>query len=162
MEISQGTIERFWNYTDKNGPNGCWEWTGCLNDAGYGVLGRGGSKRIIRAHRLAWLIMEGEIPEGMCLCHKCDNRKCVNTSHMFVGTRKDNNLDGRNKGRMSKPPVRLGVDNNKAKLTPDKVRRIRNEYAAGGTSHRKLGRKYGLDHSQIGHIVSGQHWRHIA
>ena len=71
--------------------SGCWEWTGVIGDSGYGVVKR--SKKLLRAHRLAWEYAKGPIPSGMLICHKCDNRKCINPDHLYVGTHQANSDD---------------------------------------------------------------------
>ena len=77
--------------------SGCWEWRGWKHDKGYGLLEV--SKKKVRAHRVAYEGMVGEIPEGLLVCHKCDNPCCVNPDHLFVGTYRDNVLDMHRKGR---------------------------------------------------------------
>lgn len=79
-----------------NEETGCHEWTGVISWKGYG---RYGSKR---AHRLMWQIVKGLIPAGMFVCHSCDNRKCVNINHLFLGTNEDNLNDAKSKGRLKK------------------------------------------------------------
>jgi hypothetical protein len=83
-----------------NENNGCWEWEGTVNQFGYGIAIHN-RKRYV-AHRFSWEILKGEIPDNLFVCHKCDNRKCVNTDHLFLGTQKDNLDDMVQKGRMRK------------------------------------------------------------
>lgn len=89
-------IIRFWNKVNKEGPNGCWEWVGKIKvgkEGGYGIF------RDMRAHRYSWELFNGLIPDKLIICHKCDNRKCVNPDHLFLGTQFDNMKDMTKKGR---------------------------------------------------------------
>lgn len=96
--------ERFWAKVRKGQTRAeCWEWTACLNEAGYGIFGTQ-NKKIDRAHRISYRFYIGQIPEGMFVCHTCDNRKCVNPKHLFLGKNIDNVNDMIRKGRQSVPP----------------------------------------------------------
>jgi hypothetical protein len=97
--------ERFWKHVRKT--DGCWEWEGNIHSKGYGRMEFNlkrvevGKEKIIRvrAHRLSWQLNVGEIPNGIGVLHKCDNRKCVRPEHLFLGTDKDNYEDAIAKGR---------------------------------------------------------------
>ena len=88
-------MERFWAKVDKSGD--CWLWTASKTKEGYGYFRFDGAMR--KAHRMSWLLTNGEIPEGMLVCHTCDNPSCVNPKHLWLGTNRDNMDDMNAKGR---------------------------------------------------------------
>jgi len=141
-------------------PNsGCWLWTSTLNDSGYGVLMRriNGKSTPLRAHRVSWEVHNGPIIGGLFVCHKCDNRMCVNPDHLFLGTNAENMEDCANKGRMSKPPLHKGEKHHKAKLTEDQVREIR----ASKLLLREISEKYGVCKATASYIRRGELWRDV-
>lgn len=108
-------------------PNtGCWIWTGYLDYHGYGSFYV--RKRSWGAHRIAYELYRGSIPEGLFACHKCDNTWCVNPDHLFIGDVRDNTIDMYRKGRGNNPH---GSKHWNCKFTDDEVRTIRTEYARG-------------------------------
>lgn len=125
------------------------EVTSCWNfDCGTHDYGRIGVDKISKsAHRVSYEVFVGPIPTGLLCCHKCDNRRCINPDHLFVGTQSENILDAFRKGRKTAPT------NRPFKLTKDQVVAIREEYAIGKTSYRKLSKKYNTRHSNIEAIV---------
>lgn len=126
----------------------CWEWQGGLRD-GYGLTGVNK-----RAHRIAWELTYGKIPDGLFICHSCDNRACCNPKHLFLGTNKDNVDDMVNKGRQVK-----GERNGQHKITLLEVLEIRKRYKAGGVTQKQLAIEYGIGRIQVCRIVNNKRWR---
>ena len=131
----------------------CIEWTGARNAQGYGRRGFRGTNW--HAHRVAWTEQRGEIPEGMCVLHHCDNPPCVNVDHLFLGTKFDNNMDKITKGRANMP---AGERHFKTTLTQEDVRAIRNSSATNAA----LVKQYGVVHQTISNIRLGRTWKAVA
>lgn len=137
--------ERFWKKVDKSGD--CWMWTGYKNTKGYGYIGIGSKTQ--RAHRVAWELEKGPIPEGIEVCHRCDNPSCVRVSHLFLGAPVDNTADMWSKGRGA------------ARLTEAQVIEIRQRYAQGNVTYIMLASDYGVHWSTIAYAVTRKTWKHI-
>src|ERR1700731_127318 len=118
---------------------GCWVWTGAENQKGYGIFRMPNGST--SAYRAAWTLLVGDIPAGICVCHRCDTPACVNPHHLFVGTKGDNNQDRDSKGRSRGPK---GAANRTSVLTESDVRNLREIYALGIHSQRELGIMYGI------------------
>lgn len=134
-------------------PQGCWEWLGEQSDGGYGRVWTTISGKSVRrsAHRLAWSIENGPIPEGMLICHKCDNPPCIRPTHLFLGSQEDNMLDATSKGRVG------------TRLSAEDARRIRNEvkpWSRQGQGITAAAQKYGVSRQTIGAILRGRTWLH--
>lgn len=140
--------------------NGCIIWKGTTEAGGYGQIGRGRrGSGMVRAHRLAWEFANGPIPDGLCVLHKCDVRRCVNPEHLFLGTKKDNAQDMLRKGRARHVP-HLGEDNGTAKLTEQDVQKVRKRHGNGET-HVAIAASLGVRPTAIWSIVHGKSWKHV-
>lgn len=152
----QSIADRLFSQT-KPSNNGCIEWTG-WTVFGYGRM-RLGEKRIA-VHRLAYELKHGSIPDGLCVCHKCDNRRCVNVDHLFLGTRTENNADKVAKGRQAQGPLhgRRGESHPMAKINTADVVQIRSRYAKG-EKQRDLAKEFNVSQTSISLIVRNLIWR---
>lgn len=144
----------FWPHVDSSrGAGFCWPWIGQRTDRGYGVVERGSKRRgdrmRARAHRVAWHLTNGPIPDELDVLHRCDNPPCCNPAHLFIGTDADNSADMVEKGRQL-----AGARNPRAKITPVEVAAIR----SSPLSQTALAHLYGLGQSQVGRIRRGERW----
>jgi hypothetical protein len=138
------------------GKDGCIEWTWALNTYGYGTVRR--NKRDFVVHRLVWEKIKGSIPEGMFICHTCDNPKCVNIDHLFMGTPGDNIRDCVKKGRhKSNFPHHKGEKHPSAKITSEQVLAIR----CDTDSQRNIAKKHGISQGLVSHVRLNKAWQHI-
>jgi hypothetical protein len=144
--------ERLWRRVRKS--DGCWEWTGGVMGSGYGQLRQAG--RSIGTHRLAYLLLVGSIPDGLCVCHTCDNPRCVRPDHLWLGTNRDNQLDARAKGRSA-----IGERNSRALLTAEQADAIRVRVDAG-ESPTALSREFHVSRAAVQAIRSRRNWRPAA
>jgi len=143
--------ERFWEKVDVRGPDECWPWKAGKDKKGYGRFVVRFGKWML-AHRLAYELTVGPIPDGKDVCHSCDSPGCCNKAHHFIGTHIDNNADAFNKARKN------GHGYGSAKLSPDQVRQIR-ELASQGRSRKEIGVLFGVTDVSIGNIINGKTWR---
>lgn len=171
-DFSEADQKRFWSRVNKNGPlpdqlnphyanlDCCWEWTAGKFQRGYGAIPL--LNKTFKAHRISYCFHHGEVPNDLFVCHHCDNPSCVRPSHLFLGDINANGFDMSIKGRATRTgptnPVK-GERHHKAKLNSEKVKAIREEYSLGGTSHKKLGLKYGVRDTSIRMILIGKHWK---
>jgi hypothetical protein len=130
----------------------CWIWTGALIPKGYGMIGKDGGREL--AHRVAYELFIGPIPEGMFVLHRCDNRRCVNPKHLFLGTNTDNMQDMIAKGRARH--IR-GEECSFAKLNAELVRSIRIDTR----TCEAIATELGLSATTVERARSRKTWRHI-
>jgi hypothetical protein len=162
VKISKPPAERFWGKVDVCGEDECWEWQARINNGGYGQFRFDPNKAHYPAHRASWILANGEIPERLIVCHKCDNRKCVNPKHLFLGTHKDNMQDMIKKGGQNyyQLPPRKGSEHGCSKLTESQIFEIR-EKLKQGLSCCAIGREYGVSNQLINRIKQGEAWTHV-
>lgn len=155
--MDQTIADRFWSRVDKeSSPHGCWAWTGHRDERGYGTFW---IKRVMhRSHRVAYTLLVGPIPVGLCCCHKCDNTSCVNPSHIFLGTQADNNRDRDRKGRQVS---HRGESHYLTKFTDNDVVHIRKSVADGRSTITKLAKQYGVSPTCICNITKRRCWNHL-
>ncbi|HYD52923.1 MAG TPA: HNH endonuclease [Gemmatimonadaceae bacterium] len=150
---------RFWAKVERRGPDECWPWTGATYPGGYGTVrtedGHEG------AHRVSWMLAHGPIPNvdgadhrGTCVLHRCDNRRCVNPAHLFLGTHRDNVSDMVQKGRAS--TVRSNY-----RYSPEQVRAIR-ALVATGQSQMSVAAQFGIPQQSISETVRRKTYKDIA
>lgn len=149
--------ERFWAKVNKT--DGCWEWTGSLT-RGYGMFWLG---KMVYSHRLSYVLhhpLTIDLLEHreICVCHRCDNPKCVNPAHLFLGTVVDNMRDRDEKGRGNQAK---GEKHGGAILTENDVREIRSRYANGGVLQQQLALEYGVKKGSISNIITRKIWSYI-
>lgn len=153
--FTEKDIQRFWAKVDiSGGEDACWEWMGGYFNKKYGCFWIGGHNRY--AHRIAWEITFGKIPDGLFACHHCDNPACVNPGHLFLGTALENMQDRDKKGRHI---PRKGTNNGMSKLTWDQVREIRRMYNEDHISLTQLGKQYSICTPHIWAIVNNINWK---
>lgn len=150
-------MNRFWDKVDKS--SYCWKWIAAKNSKGYGLFkldGRVNTPNL--AHRVAWTLVNGEIPKGSCCLHKCDNPECVNPDHLFLGTQSDNMKDMVAKGRQNKAK---GSSASNSTLIEDDVVKIKKLLLYGKLDHASIASMFGVSISNISTINTGRTWRHV-
>lgn len=141
--------------------NGCWIWTAAKSGTGYGRLypGYGGQGFKVAAHRFSYEHFKGKIPEGMFVCHTCDNRLCVNPAHLFVGSHTDNMNDMHSKGRGRKNYAKGGKHAN-AKFKDSDIPKIRG-MRKNKIPFKVIAEQYNVSEYAIQDIVYGRSWSHV-
>lgn len=169
-EIKESLIFRLSKNLKEDEATGCIEWQGkATYNGGYGKIGTTREFNSIRTHRLAWVLENGPIPEGLILLHSCDNPKCCNVEHLSLGTKKDNSQDMVSKGRHYTPFKEIsairnnpelaprGEDNGNSTLTEDIVRALR-EFEG---NHQQAADYFGVSHSNAWRVRTYRAWKHV-
>ena len=145
------TQERIKKRVEIDHSTGCWNWSGVLHKQGYGMIR---SNRIHHlTHRVSYTVFKGDIPQGMFVCHHCDNRRCVNPEHLFLGTVQDNQLDMKNKNRSI-----FGERCSTAKLKEANVLEILAMKKSGKTG-REVAKAFNVSPSLVCMIAKGKVWQ---
>jgi len=151
---------RFWRHVDKRGPDECWPWTGGHTRKGYGVF-HDVPNHQTTAHRMAWQLANGRpVPDGLEVCHRCDNPPCCNPTHLWIGTVRDNALDMVAKGRQNIGD-RRGEKCGNSILTNAEVVAIREYVKCYPRSRSMIARTYNVCRSCIENVVTRKTWSHI-
>lgn len=159
--------DRFWEKVERTAD--CWIWRAARDSRGYGNFFM--QRTYWKANRVSWFLAHGPIPDGMMVCHTCDNRACVRPDHLFLGSAAVNSADMVTKGRsaagdrqgLRKHPgtASHGEGRWSAKLTVVQVIAMRTDYAAGGVSQQRLAEQYGVGQGQVNRILTRKRWTHI-
>ena len=137
--------------------SGCWEWIGTAGKDGRGVIHYRGRQQL--ASRVSYQLHRGPIPDGLFVCHTCDNPRCVNPAHLWLGTATDNHRDMREKGRQSNKRCR-GSEHGRALLSESQVKEIRSLRTSGMTL-RIIGQRFGVSPQTVCAISKRRIWTHI-
>jgi hypothetical protein len=140
----------------------CWLWKGALSSNGYGSywLGPRGKRKWYTAHKASWILHKGPVTGGLNVLHRCDNRACVNPSHLFLGTQSENIKDMVSKKRGNYENRARGTLNKASKLKDSDIPKILEEYTLGENKS-ALSRKYGVTRRAIHLIIENLTWKHV-
>ena len=148
----RAVVDRFMSHVKKT--DTCWLWVGGVNEGGYGMFKY--NSRAARSHRVSWELHCGVVPAHLFVLHKCDVRTCVNPDHLFLGTKRDNNLDMVLKGRQV-----WGVRNGRHKLSEEDVVSIR-DFRRQGATLRSIASRFRVSSGHICDIIGGRRWVHLS
>jgi predicted XRE-type DNA-binding protein len=144
---------RFWTKARRDGD--CWRWRAGSMSHGYGCFHIQG--RALYAHRVAYLLTYGHLPEKGSICHRCDHPWCINPAHLFAGSQADNLADMARKGRSAR-----GERNAHARLTAEDVAEIRRLSRMSHVTQAELARRFGVQRPAISRIISGTRWGDVS
>ncbi len=146
--MKKSLAEKFWKKIDIRKSSKCWNWVGAIQNCGYGVIGDG-RYGIVTTHRLSWEIHYGEIKDNLNVLHKCDNKRCVNPNHLYLGNHSDNMSD-----RMSRNPGNLGGGHQK--IDNDDRMNIVSMYRSGNFLQRELSDMFGISRPYVSMLVNNR------
>lgn len=136
--------------------NYCWEWIAGKTMDGYGEFWY--QNKTCKAPRISYMQFKGDIPDGLWVCHTCDNPGCVNPDHLFLGTHLDNEQDKKRKGRQFRP---IGENHHLVKLNETLVREIRYRYSHEQITHQALADEYKVTRECITRLLAKKSWKHV-
>ncbi len=148
-------VSAFWEKVEKG--DGCWLWMASVMSNGYGAAWDG--SKVKTAHRRSYELTKGEIPQGMHVLHTCDDRRCVNPDHLFLGTNLDNINDRVAKGRSNRRSRAVGEAHGMSKLTESQVIQIRE--LASTLSELEVAAQFGVSRNTVNRIVLRRTWKHV-
>lgn len=184
-DLKQKFVDRFWKKVDRRSNDECWPWLAALDSHGYGQVGF--KRTTLRSHRVAFHLFFGPFALELSCCHKCDNPKCCNPFHLFLGSHKENMQDmfkkkrrrtiqgkewqtvyaarkpagDRHRSKTHPEEILRGSQIGNAKFTEDQIIQIRNAYKKESTSCAKLGKQFSVNATCIHKIVTRKTWTHI-
>lgn len=147
--------DRFWEKVVRAGADECWTWTASVAGRGYGQIKLPGERRQTYAHRLSYEMHVGPIPSGRSVLHRCDNPRCVNPKHLFLGDAGANARDMKGKGRHL-----YGERNAQHRLTEPEVHSVF-DLTSEGLSQREVAERLGVGQMTVSRILRGERWRHV-
>lgn len=160
MNKNERDKERFWKLVDIKGPRDCWEWQAAFIVSGYGTFKVGsltnGTRRNVLAHRYSCEITKRPLGHGEQALHHCDNKRCVNPDHLYIGSRKDNARDAVARNRIARVGS-PGVTNPKARLTEAQAIEIKHS----SERNTDLARRFGISKTHVGYIKTGKSWSYL-